>query len=196
MQSTQEKKVHPQSRLGLVVTPEDLFIEYEGKVELRGYRIVDEKDVMSKCIRVAKWLGSSDAKKSLLLYGSVGNGKTTMMDAIVELYRRYKLQIISIHAKRLNECILEDNDAFRLYCSYPCLAIDDLGTQQPFILDYGNRRDPFCELIEERYRRNLRTFISTNLNISKIEELYGIRTSDRMTEMFDKLYYNEQSYRK
>lgn len=180
-----------------MIAPEDLYAKYVDLVSLRGHELVNVDNVRDKCERIHKWLTSSQSKKSLMLYGSIGNGKTTMLDAIVELHRKLKLQIIGITIKRLSECIVSENkDAFELYCSYPRLAIDDLGTQQPFVLDYGNKRYPFSELIEERYRMNLKTFISTNLSMEEIEELYGVRTSDRMKEMFDLMYYNEQSYRK
>ena len=78
----------------------------------------------------------------------------------------------------------------------PLLAIDDLGKEPGEIITYGNIVTPMVDLIEQRYKMQLFTIATTNLLPKQIGEKYGARIADRFNEMFHKIVFSNQSYRR
>ena len=76
------------------------------------------------------------------------------------------------------------------------LAIDDLGTEPAEVLDYGNVFNPAIDLLSARYTDQLFTVVTTNLTPKQIREHYGDRIADRFNEMFERIVFDNSTYRK
>lgn len=147
--------------------------------------------------KVAGWI-TSDKKPGLLLYGTIGSGKTTLADALLrtiailkpkeKAYRRSALQV-STEAK-------DNPEGYKDLVRANMLFIDDLGEEPATIKNYGNEVSPIVELLYHRYDKQLFTVITTNLLEKEIGARYGVRIEDRFAEMFDRLYFNNPSFRK
>ena len=75
------------------------------------------------------------------------------------------------------------------------LCIDDVGLEPTEVLDYGNAINPVIEILEQRYQRQLFTFITTNLTPKQIREKYGDRIADRFNEMMKCIVYKNPTFR-
>ena len=73
----------------------------------------------------------------------------------------------------------------RTYC------FDDLGTENS-LKYYGNDCNIMAEILLPRYDL-LITHLTTNLNSSEIEQIYGPRVRSRMREMFNLIYFLNDS---
>lgn len=82
------------------------------------------------------------------------------------------------------------NDIPKVYC------FDDLGTENN-LKYFGNECNVMAEILLSRYdlfiTRKMLTHITTNLNSSEIEELYGERVRSRMREQFNLIAFNESA---
>lgn len=152
----------------------------------------------AQAAQVADWLYRQD-RCGLLLCGTVGNGKTTMMDAIINLYtgqithQGRSVGFRRLDAIELNRCTDDRLDEIK---RHPLLAIDDLGTENVSVKVYGNEISPVTEILYHRYQQQLPTVITTNLTPPQLRDRYGERVADRFREMMRFVSYENQSYRK
>jgi DNA replication protein DnaC len=154
--------------------------------------------------RIAKWLVNPRYKPGLLLYGKVGNGKTTIAKAVCStinlLYDSALLEekkgVWQTSALELSSIARNDADRFERIKKTELLFIDDLGCEPITVKSWGNELSPVVELIYHRYDRQLFTIISSNLSDEDFKERYGARIDDRMREMFDRLSFTNNSFRK
>ena len=161
-----------------------------------GSYINDNEDYLRK---ISSWL-VSPGTPGLIIFGTVGNGKTTMLNAI-----RNMVNILSEGDSR--KCItfidasslarLAKNDEYQMwdYIKRPMIALDDVGVEQDSVKTYGNIVNPVVELISHRYKHRLFTIISTNLRPSEIRQRYGDRIADRMNEMMTRIIIKNETYR-
>lgn len=151
---------------------------------------------------VAEWLTTMN-KPSLFLCGTVGNGKTTFVKAIQNIYqlldlkdwRNQKLGFMIVPAKTICNHWKSDYKFYRMLIDEPILAVDDLGNEPKEILDYGNIGNPMIELFEHRYDKQLTTIVTSNLTAKQIREDYYDRIADRFNEMMCVVPFTNQSYR-
>lgn len=101
-----------------------------------------------------------------------------------------------VTALDLNAYAKADNDDFKSLKETEILFIDDMGEEPQIIKSWGNEIAPIIELLYYRYDRQLMTVITSNKTEQEIRELYGVRISDRLEEMFDKIYFEHESFRK
>lgn len=146
---------------------------------------------ISKVEKVVKWMYES-RKRGLLLCGTLGNGKTTMLRAIKNLIGT---KVVYLEAQGIYD-YFRQNQTFPDIPYDSVLLIDDLGVEPPSYNDFGEIRYPLTELLMKRYKGNLTTVIATNKTFEQIGETYGDRLQDRMREMFAVIKYVEPSYRK
>ena len=83
-----------------------------------------------------------------------------------------------------------NNHMPKVYC------FDDLGTENN-LKYYGNDCNVMAEILLSRYdmfvSRKMITHLTTNLNSSEIESIYGIRVRSRMREMFNLISFDKHS---
>ena len=141
--------------------------------------------------------------KGILLSGPVGCGKTSLMSILrffLSIDSRYVMKScrdVSFEFIREGyEVIIRysrnsfNHDKPRVYC------FDDLGTENN-LKYFGNECNVLAEILLSRYdffvSRGMITHITTNLNSTEIEDLYGIRVRSRMREMFNLFSFGEEA---
>lgn len=192
-QALQEGQGKPRFRLS-GNTAVELEECYKVVVARRRIPYVADKPTTEVITKAAEWL-SGDHKSGLLLYGSVGSGKTTMADAICKLLGFYGKIVISTTALDISRAAREDSERYNFILNSQMLCIDDMGIEPITVKNYGSEISPFVELIYHRYKKNLFTIVTSNLVDEDIKEVYGERVSNRFKEMFDTVYYSHTSYR-
>lgn len=174
----------------------------KAQIKRRGGQMQESSSLRNGIKEVARWL-TTMTKPSLFLCGIVGNGKTTMVKAIQNIYqfadikdwKNEKVGVALITAKELCKAWKEDRKLYRIYLEQPILAVDDLGNEPKEILDYGNIGNPMIELFERRYDKQLTTIITSNLTAKQIREDYYDRVADRFNEMMTIVPFTDQSFR-
>ncbi len=163
---------------------------YELEVEHRGNAFINDENTNEKASRVARWLFSSK-QRGLILMGSMGNGKSTMLHVI---HRLFKGTSTFGDAQDIFEHFKKSQGSMR-YWDEPFLLIDDMGIEPVRCLVFGEEYFPISRLLLHRYDRQLTTIIATNLDVEEIQARYGDRVVDRMHETFSVITYEHESYR-
>lgn len=135
--------------------------------------------------KAVRWV---DSRKSLILQGKAGRGKTHFMFALVREMFLQGLQLRDIkyfdHVdldRRLQEAIYQYKSSRGLIeqlCDCDVLILDDFG------IDTGAHRHErdFYEVFNKRFGRNYITIISTNLDDKELYKAYGERIASRFKE--------------
>ena len=175
---------------------------YQGVVEDRGneFREINDTEMANNIAAVAEWMTGSRLTTSLLLQGTPGSGKTSLMNALYSLYRYYySSSTYRCTAKMINDNYQSKLDKERSFYDEfkkaDYLFIDDLGTEPDKFKDFGVDYTPIPELLYERYEKQRVTVISTNLPDGKLTARYGKRIMDRFEEMCQKILFLAPSYR-
>lgn len=176
---------------------------YIDEVVRRGLRFKDDEATAEHLNKAAKWI-TGNYKPGLLLYGSVGNGKTTLIRAIRRLigviydsaYSNERKGLVMVSALELSNIAKEENGRFDKLKKNELLSIDDVGIEPSIIKVWGNEISPFVDTIYFRYDRQLFTIMTSNLSDEQLADKYGERVADRFTEMFDKIAFENKTYRK
>lgn len=180
---------------------QELGLALQVEVESLGFKIVSDEALMRRLSEIGRWLCDKD-ETGLLLYGNVGSGKTTLMDAISNLFSTKNIQHrgVNIGFKRLESVELYQMYKFK-YAEFdeikkcPLLAIDDFGIEPVYINVFGTDISPISELLYHRYQNRLTTIITTNLAVDEIRKRYGDRIADRFNEMMHPVLFANGSYR-
>lgn len=185
-----------------------LAAHYSVEVKRRHGNPFFDENTKKNLWAMASYLTQKDPKFGVMMCGTPGNGKTTLLytlsAAIDDLINKGHFAFLSrdirpglciVDAKDITE-IAKDLDELRRYRTFPLLAIDDLGKEPTEILDFGNVLNPVIDLLEYRYNRQLFTVVTTNLTPKEIREKYGARIADRFNEMLEVIRFNDISYRK
>jgi len=183
------------------VAAESLFYAVQVEVETRGGQF-DVDDALNKRLtQIGNWLVDTRSC-GLFMCGNTGSGKTTVLDALINLYstHRFTHKGVGVGFQRI--------EATELYQQYkyhypefestkqcPMLAIDDLGIEPVYINVFGTDISPISELLYYRYQRQLLTVITTNLHQDEIRGRYGDRIADRFKEMMTTVVFANPSYR-
>ena len=153
---------------------------------------------------VARWLGDNDSR-GLICVGTCGLGKSVICcQALPYLFRRhFGIEARVVTATEMNQRI----DELLEYCGQQrIIVVDDLGTEAPETVTYGNRRRPFSELVNKAETTGTLLVITTNLRTTKdtdsrrnypsIETRYGIPTLDRLKAITKVIVFKGESLRK
>lgn len=188
---------------------EMLKIAYSDNVSRSGYSFLPDRETITKMSQMAWWLTDMRAKPGILLYGTCGNGKTTLAESARDVINTMlnpesspnaispnTRQVYRINALKLAQTYTAAKPEYDKWKNTPMLMIDDLGIEPAEIKIYGNVVSPLVELIYERYDRKLLTMITSNLTRKDISETYGPRIIERIVEMCDMVAFNHKSYRK
>lgn len=181
-----------------------IYAAYKVEVAYRRHEVVLDADTRTHIQAAARWIIDSHGKSGLMLMGLCGNGKTTLMRAIVRLieylseqvdgYSRRKRVLIT-SAKAITRICTTDHKQYEGLMTEPMLAIDDLGTEPSEVMYYGQPLTPLVDLLSERYDRQLLTLITTNLVKDQLMEHYGERIYDRFKESMQIIPFTNSSYR-
>ena len=153
---------------------------------------------------VAKWLADNNSR-GLICVGTCGLGKSVICcQALPYLFKRhFDLDVMVVTAVEMNRRI----DELLAYCGQKrIIVVDDLGTEAVETVTYGNRRRPFCELVDAAERTGTLLIITTNLrttrdtdtrrNYPSIEDRYGVPTLDRLRAITKVIVFKGESLRK
>ena len=138
--------------------------------------------------------------KGILLSGPVGCGKTSLM-SILRFFQPGDNRYIMKSCRDVSFEFIQDG--YSVITKYSkqafnqdkpkAFCFDDLGTENN-LKYYGNECNVMAEILLSRYDLfvswQMVTHITTNLNSSEIESLYGIRVRSRMREMFNLINFD------
>jgi DNA replication protein DnaC len=179
---------------------------YEQRVQERNRSFILDEPTKDNIIHMAKILVDGKSPKfGVVLCGTFGNGKTTMLYAVRKtIHHFFEKGIISFND--FQSCIpiisvrdvlisAKENQGYRELKTNDILMIDDIGIEPKEVMDFGTITTPVVDLLEARYNRLKYTFVTTNLTPSELSEKYGPRLADRFREMFHVIGYDHPSYR-
>ncbi len=199
---------------------------YREEVVDRGMEFLDDEETNKKLRMIARWMTSDKKRPSLLLYGGVGNGKTTMVGAMASAIdcvrdtardmetKSYRLtpeeqqlnaslkKFINlpspriVTAQKLASMAKDDETRYNQLAESKFLIIDDLGCEPVSVKNYGTEITPVTDIIYRRYETMSTTVITTNLDRKDIKSLYGVRVADRLDEFCNYIAFTAESYRK
>ena len=174
---------------------------YRGEVEDRGNTFIDivGTELAENIETAAKWMMGSKVKSCLLLRGTLGSGKTTMLEALYSLYHRFcrnvwKCKALDVY-EQYQAKIDKAGSCYDELKKADFLFLVDLGIESAQFRNYGIDHAPLPELIYYRYDKQLPTVISTNLSENLLVNRYGGRVQDRFLEMCTIVRFRADSYR-
>lgn len=167
-------------------------------------------DAFFECENLVKEFNTPSFKKGLLIVGKFGNGKTTIMRTLENLFKHYQMpmRFKAVNAHDLVtewESIDSRGGKYLFFERYTCrsLYIDDVKKERE-ASNYG-KTEVIKDILEKRYDRKLITHITCNFretdqqgNISDaLEEFnrYGNHIYDRIFEMFNIIEFKGKSFR-
>jgi energy-coupling factor transporter ATP-binding protein EcfA2 len=169
-------------------------MDYPTIYKLLIYMIKDEKAAMNLKI---------DLSKGILVSGSIGCGKTSLMSLVrpfayhaseykIKTCREVSFEFAKNGFEAINCYTLKQANQSKLsgYC------FDDLGAEQQ-IKHFGNDCNVMAEVLISRYEQFVEnksvTHITTNLSASEIENNYGNRLRSRMRQMFNLITFDSRT---
>ncbi len=144
--------------------------------------------------------------KGLLFIGGFGCGKTSSLKAFHEIGRKIYEQTGDLFMWfRLISCnglvaeyegleTSKDKKDFMQKYTTGIVYFDDFGTESD-ASNYG-KKNLMKDILEERYLKETKCHLTTNLSLDEIAERYGGRVFDRMQEMFNIIVWEGESFRK
>lgn len=180
---------------------------YQSEVIYRGRTFIPSDSTTKQIQKLAKFMVSQETQFGVLMCGTYGNGKTTLLYALrsaIRLladkgyYEDFRTHLEIVDSRKIAKLYVDrDPEVFEDICREPLLAIEDMGKEPTETLDYGNVISPVVELLERRYDAQRFTAITTNLTPKEIREKYGNRIADRFNEMMCVLNFGTaDTYRK
>lgn len=200
---------HSMPRIKVPVTEEEartfLIHAFAALIKSRGCKPEINNTMNTTARLIAAAITGKTKGYGLLLVGGCGNGKTTMLKAIKAVVDRLEFRdeefsdtditVRLINATDISRMCVRDERSYKDLCYTPILAIDDFGTEQTTVTNYGNTIHPLGELISKRYERGMFTIISTNLTDGQIDSTYGRRVYGRICEMCERVVFQSPNFR-
>lgn len=129
-------------------------------------------------------------KKSLLLIGGTGLGKTFLSTCVAKQLLNNGKSVIYISAvdffKRIEKSRFDsENKDVELFENCDLLIIDDLGTEAPSVYTTA----VFSDILDKRLRCNKKMILSSNNKLSEFENIYGERVFSRLAGCFECLLF-------
>lgn len=164
---------------------EEIRERYREIVEADGKAWSPDRQTLEAIDTAARWLEDPAAPWCLILSGTPGNGKTTLLQALRAALRVRRARSVPNYYTALEVADYAENDRilFNSICKdFSFVALDDIGTEPPRIFLFGTERTPVKTALEERYSSRLRTILVTNLGPREIRDRYGDRVADRIRD--------------
>ena len=142
-------------------------------------------------------------RKGILLSGPVGCGKTSLMNLLrfilkpEERYNMKPCRNVSFEFIQEGYSVIHRYSQQSFKHGIPVAwCFDDLGTENN-LKYYGNECNVMAEILLSRYdlfvSGHMLTHLTTNLNSSEIEEIYGSRLRSRLREQFNLIAFSESA---
>jgi DNA replication protein DnaC len=196
-----ETFLHPVRQLFRVNAPEEKIYDalkktYIARVRQREIPFQDDLDTNNKIKIASKWLTGS-YKAGLILYGTFGNGKTTLAKSICDIINHVDSTspVLYISARDLSRKAKDNPEDFNLIIKHSKLYVDDFGWEPQIVKNWGNQINPVVEVIEERFKKMDLTILTSNKSDEEIKNIYGEYIYERITEQYEKIYFEHKSYR-
>lgn len=156
----------------------------------------ENEDAHCKCLEYADGFPYQNGK-GLLIVGSCGAGKTHLAVSILNRVIEKRTMGLFVTVPELlaeirkNFNVDSKSDLIEKVKQIPFLILDDLGTERTteWVLEQ------LFVIINSRYENMLPTIITTNCNMSELEEKIGQRIISRIIEMCDGIKMNCDDYR-
>lgn len=178
---------------------EYLSMRYKNLVESRGKSILWNEQTLAAIDYVALWLFTPQ-RDGLLLYGKYGNGKTTLMTCLRDLFSkdRYSDRLLfttpAMIIRDMNKPP-SDNSLYNHCCNVDVLLLDEVGAEDKTAVVWGNRCTPLQDILVYRYDRRRITVLSSNCDNGELLDRYGERVMDRIRESYTRVLFSHESYR-
>lgn len=166
-----------------------IYYAYQSILFQQGKDIEDARYLGDVIWKLTNWLTSMERNvpRSLLIIGSVGSGKTTLvaalrkaMDKLYEGVPGFPMATsVSIPCKAYTQRVKEKNDCYELMSSFDLMIFDDLGAEEPVVNDFGTLIRPMETVVKKASDEHKAVVITTNLTIDAIREQYQ---SERMAD--------------
>ena len=179
-------------------TPKPLHFGLNGNVDPRkeltaglNYYLGEKYQWLPAYDGIVTWL-SDNKSRGLIAVGTCGLGKSLICTQILPVLFKKHFDIFGVEVKTVTAMEMNNQiDDLLDYCQpRHVIIIDDLGTESVETVFFGNRRKPFCELVDKAERTGTMLVITTNLrtthdtdtrrNYPSIETRYGMPTLDRL----------------
>ena len=139
--------------------------------------------VRDKCLQYARSAGTGE-KKTLLLHGGSGLGKTFLLRCVEEEARSRGVDCLFVTAYDLlvslkNAFFSGGKDSAEMYFDAPLLLIDDLGMEP---LMENITVEQIYNLLNARLSRGLYTALTTNLTLDELKRRYTERVASRLLD--------------
>jgi len=143
---------------------------------------------------IVDWLVDNQGK-GLFMYGSCGRGKSILITVIKTIFVSTGLQLPGFHASLLPlKSPIYDTWNYEQYRKWKCSFIDELGTEKP-VTDYGERFEPFNEIINVAEQDLNILIISSNMTPDQFIQRYGDRSMDRIRRLCKAVEFKGESLR-
>ena len=133
---------------------------------------------------VIDWIADSKGK-GLLLTGSLGRGKSVILNGVIPLIFR------AIHNKVLKPVPAR---SYRFEEGRWGYCIDDIG-QEGVVNDYGTKLYSVADMISDAEDQMKLVVLSSNLTKSQLSDKYGDRIVDRLSRLCKTVVFNGNSFR-
>lgn len=180
-----------------------LIQNYRLEIESRNMKLENPDNIRLK--EVYTFLSDEKERTSLLMRGTPGTGKTTILNAVYQtlmlIYKeevhQKKMTIRYVKASETGVMLKDDREEYLKVRCASVLFIDDMGYSGAAeeINNYGVRTNPLVDIIEHRYDKQLMTLITTNLSEQEILNTYGQRVHSRIVEMCKWITFDGYDYR-
>lgn len=138
---------------------------------------------------VASWM-EDNQRRGLFLYGSCGRGKSILCRYVLPaILLKFYGKVVTVMD------IQEMNTQLDTALKKQFLSLDDIGTEDA-IVNYGERRMAFAEIMDQVEKHGKLVIVSSNLDGKNLSKMYGDRVLDRIKATTVRVKFEGESLRK
>lgn len=156
--------------------------------------------------RIAEYICKDAPLYGFMLKGSVGNGKSTLLEALNEMTNAFVREGLSetkhifklVTSQEIADAYMRDRTKYNELLNANFVIVDEFGDEPLQVMEYGTPACPIHNFLYERYRRIKFTVIGTNLTLHSMTQRYDERLIDRLREMYPpeaQITFTHPSYR-
>jgi DNA replication protein DnaC len=159
------------------------------KIVYYGLEFVPEFDWIHEYDEIVKWLENNEGK-GLFMYGDCGRSKTILAKFILPaILLACESKVLSYYDIQDCKTRLDEIKTKKL------ISLDDVGTEEVLMI-YGNKVEPFSEIMDSVEKNNKLIVITSNLSYEQLLNRYGVRVIDRIKATTKRVLFKGNSLRK